>query len=104
MGCATVKQEEYSLSHSPKWGCAELVATRAALRHVVRQTCSHVVDFNVGERANWCLGQRGGDVRSLSGVDRWSMAGGASDGREQCLTGRDRGGAARCGARGCRRG
>src|SRR5580658_10480114 len=32
------------------------------------------------------------------------MAGGAPDGREQCLTGRDRGGAARCGGRGYRRG
>ena len=45
----SVMQQENALSESPQRRRAELIAPRSALRHVVSQSRTHVVDLEVGE-------------------------------------------------------
>src|SRR5215468_793522 len=47
---APIVQEEYPLSQAPQRRSAELVARRAALLDVVRQTRAHVMDLDIGVR------------------------------------------------------
>src|ERR1700678_2667347 len=46
---AAIVQEEDALSQPPQWSGAELVAARAALRDIVRQLHTHVVDLEIRE-------------------------------------------------------
>ena len=48
-GAAIVQQKD-SLSQAPQGSGAELVASSAALRDVVRQAAAHVMDLNIRER------------------------------------------------------
>src|SRR6516165_3911887 len=45
--CAAIVQQEYALSQAPQGSGSELVATCVALRDVVCQRGTHVMDFNI---------------------------------------------------------
>ena len=57
VAATTVVEEEDALAQAPQGGCAELVATGAALGNVVRQCCPHVMDFNVREQVGSSVAQ-----------------------------------------------
>src|SRR5581483_505772 len=79
----TVVQEEDPLTQSPQRRGAELIAAGIALRDVVSQTCTHVVNLEVGKRTHRRSAQGASDVGGLSGTDRRRMTDRATDRREQ---------------------
>jgi hypothetical protein len=55
IGCPAIVQEVDALAEAPKGSCAELVAARRVPGNVVRQTCTHVMEFNVREQVGSTL-------------------------------------------------
>ena len=80
VGGAAIVQQEDPLSQAPQRSGAELVAARAALRDIVRQARSHVMDLNIRERSHRSIAQRTVIVRHLRGADGRVVAGRAADG------------------------
>src|SRR5580704_7104389 len=76
---ATVVQEEDPLSQSPQGRRAELVAARAALRHVVRQARAHVMNLDIRVRRHRSIAQCRNHVRDLRRARRRVVASGAAD-------------------------
>src|ERR1700722_17174552 len=86
-------EEENSLSQAPQGRGAELVATRAALGDVVVEAGAHMMNLEVGIRADTRAAQRCCYVGYLGVAESRGMAHRAPDRAEQRLTLRYRGGA-----------
>src|SRR6267378_8540329 len=92
-------QEKDALSESPQRRCAELIAAGAALRDIVRQVRTHVMDFYVREQLGSSVAQTRRQVRGLGG-ERRRMAKGAADGAKETAAVCDRGCSSRRGSGG----
>jgi uncharacterized protein (DUF362 family) len=77
--------EKNSLAQSPQRRRAELVATRIALRDVVRKTGTHVMELEVGKRWHRLSAQSGHQVRHLRIAQIGSVADGATDSIENSV-------------------
>src|ERR1700732_281679 len=92
-------QEKDALPEAPQRSRAELVAASAALRDVIGQTCTHVMDFYVREQVGDSVAQTRRQFKSLGG-ERRRMAKGASDGAKEPAAVSDRGCSSRRGSGG----
>src|ERR1700731_1123730 len=92
-------QEKDALPEAPQRSRAELVAAGASLGNVIRQTCTHVMDFYVREQVGGSVAQTKRQFRSLRGEGR-RMAKGAADGAKEPAAVSDRGCASRRGGGG----
>src|SRR5579859_1133913 len=84
--CAAIVQQEDSLSQPPQGSCAELVAARVALRNVVCQAGTHVMEFDIRKGVYLCVTQGWHEAGHLGGADRGIVAGRAPNRVKQGAT------------------
>jgi hypothetical protein len=83
--CTAIMEEKDALAEAPQGSGAELVTARGALGDVIRQTCTHVMEFDVRKQVGSSVTQTWRQVRGLGG-ERRCMASGAADGVKEVAT------------------